>query len=278
MLKIITDSAANLTAEEAESMGIKVLPFPVIFGERTFLDGVDLSTDEFYKMLANDPDHPHTSQINVAQFEEVFSAIKPDDEVIVILLSSALSGTVNSARIAKENLKLNNIHIYDSFGATVMEKILVLAAYKNRDKTPKQVISILDDLRSRMEIYAIVDTLEYLYKGGRLKKSAATLGKIFRIKPIVTVSKEGFVELCGKAIGTGAAIKNVAKRIEAVGIDPDYPPCYLYSSDNGLCKRMAGVLDPDNADQCVASASNLCPVIGVHIGHGAAGICFIRKK
>lgn len=278
MLKIITDSSANLTAEEAESMGIKVLPFPVIFGERTFLDGVNLSTDEFYRMLANDPDHPHTSQINVAQFEEVFSGVKPDDEVIVILLSSALSGTVNSARIAKENLKLDNIHIYDSFGATVMEKMLVLAAYRNRDKTPKQVISILDDLRSRMEIYAIVDTLEYLYKGGRLKKSAATLGKIFRIKPIVTVSKDGFVDLCGKAIGTAAAIKNVAKRIETVGIDPDYPPCYIYSADNELCRRMVSVIDPDNADKCVANASNLCPVIGVHIGHGAAGICFIRKK
>ena len=276
MLKIITDSAANLTAEEAKAMGVEVLPFPVIFGETTYLDGVNLSVTEFYDKLVTDPDHPHTSQINVAEFEEVFSKIDPDDEAVVILLSSGLSGTVNSARIAKDSLKADNIHIFDSLGATIMEKIFVQAAYKNRDKSAKEIIGILGDLRSRMELYAVVDTLDYLYKGGRLKKSAATLGKLFRIKPIVTVSPEGTVELCGKTIGAALAIKNIEKRLADVELDPEYPPCYLYSATDELCRRMVKTLSPDHPE-AAESAANLCPVIGVHIGPGAAGICFIRK-
>lgn len=278
MLKIVTDSAANLTAEEAKDMGIDVLPFPVIFGDKTYLDGKDLSVDEFYGKLVSDPSHPHTSQLNVAEFEELFSSVSPDEELLIILLSSALSGTVNSAKLAKENLGLENIYIYDSLGATVMEKMLVLAAYKNRDKSAKEVIALLDDLRSRMELYAIVDTLDYLYKGGRLKKSTATIGKLLRIKPIVTVSHDGKVELCGKAVGSALAIKNVAKRVETAGADPEYPVMYLYSADDALCRRMIKAVTPETFDNDIARASNLCPVIGVHIGPGAAGVCFIRKK
>ena len=277
MLKIVTDSAANLTAKEAEEMGIEVLPFPVIFGEKTYLDGKDLTVDAFYEKLVSDPDHPHTSQINVSEFEELFSSLAPGDEMIVVLLSSALSGTVNSAKLAKENLNADNVYIFDSLGATVMEKILVTAAYKNRDKSAAELMEVLADLRSRMELYAVVDTLDYLVRGGRLKKSAAALGKIFRIKPIVTGSGEGKVELRGKAIGSALAVKNVVKRVEAVELDPDYPPVYLYSADDELCRRLAKSISPSDADANVAAAANLCPVIGAHVGPGAAGVCFIRK-
>ena len=278
MIRIITDSSANLSAEEAKRMNITVLPFPVIFGSRTYLDGKDLSTAEFYEKLATDPDHPHTSQINVTEFEELFSSLDKDEETLVILLSSALSGTVDSARKAKENLGCDNVHIYDSLGATIMIKILVYAAYENRDKSAAEVSALLDDIRSRMELYAIVDTLDYLQKGGRLKKSVATIGKIFRIKPIVTVSREGTVELCDKAIGTALALKKVAKRVAASPADPDYPIIYLYSAETSLCRRLTEAISLDNADEALDEAVNLCPVIGVHIGPGAAGVCFIRKK
>lgn len=278
MIRIITDSSANLSAEEAKEKDITVLPFPVIFGSRTYLDGKDLSTTEFYEKLATDPDHPHTSQINVAEFEELFSTLDKGEETLVILLSSALSGTVDNARKAKENLGCDNVHIYDSLGATIMIKTLVYAAYENRDKSAAEVTALLDDIRSRMELYAIVDTLDYLQKGGRLKKGVATLGKIFRIKPIVTVSREGTVELCDKAIGAALALKKVAKRVAASSVDPDYPVCYLYSAENSLCRRLTDAISPDNAEEALDEAVNLCPVIGVHIGPGAAGVCFVRKK
>lgn len=276
MLKIVTDSAANLTAEQAKEAGVEVLPYPVIFGNETLLDGVTLTVDGFYERLVTDPDHPHTSQINVSEFEEAFSRPENACPLFVILLSSALSGTADCARLAARNLGREDIYVYDSLGATVMEKMLVREAIKRRDLPAEELAAVLDDIRSRMELYAIVDTLDYLYKGGRLKKSVATLGKIFRIKPVVTVTHEGKVELCGKAVGTALAIKNVAKRISDV--DENFPVEYLYSADDSLCRRLFNETAERIGGAKTEFAANLCPVIGVHIGPGAAGICFIRKK
>ena len=276
MLKIVTDSAANLTAEQAKEAGIEVLPYPVIFGNETLLDGVTLTVDGFYERLVTDPAHPHTSQINVSEFEEAFSRPENACPLFVILLSSALSGTADCARLAARNLGREDIYVYDSLGASIMEKMLVREAIKRRDLPAEELAAVLDDIRSRMELYAIVDTLDYLYKGGRLKKSAATLGKIFRIKPVVTVSHEGKVELCGKAVGTALAIKNVAKRISDV--DENFPVEYLYSADDTLCRRLFNETAERIGGAKTEFAANLCPVIGVHIGPGAAGICFVRKK
>ena len=117
MLKIVTDSAANLTAEQAKEAGIEVLPYPVIFGNETLLDGVTLTVDGFYERLVTDPAHPHTSQINVSEFEEAFSRPENACPLFVILLSSALSGTADCARLAARNLGREDIYVYDSLGA-----------------------------------------------------------------------------------------------------------------------------------------------------------------
>ncbi len=278
MLKIITDSAANLSAEEAKEIGAEVLPYPVIFGNETLLDGADISVEGFYERLASDPNHPHTSQINVAEFEEVFSRPENSCPLFVVLLSSALSGTADCARLAAKNLGRDDIYVYDSLGATIMEKTLVYAAAARRDMAAEELAAALDDIRSRMELYAIVDTLEYLYKGGRLKKSTATLGKILRIKPILTVSREGKVEMCGKAIGTTLAVRNVAKRVE--NADPEFPVSFLYSASDTLCRKLVAETAKTGActENAINEAVNLCPVIGVHVGPGAAGVCFVRKK
>lgn len=276
MLKIVTDSAANISAEEAKKLGVEVLPLSIIFGNDIYRDGVDITTEEFYDKLVNGGVHPHTSQINIADFEEIFTRAKENGErLFLILLSSALSGTVSCARIAKENVGYDGVYIYDSLGATVMEKLLVYAALKNADKSAEEVAAILDDVRSRMVLYAAVDTLDYLYKGGRLKKSAAMLGKLFNIKPLITVSDKGTVELCGKAIGSKAAIKHIKKKTAEAVPDPDFPVCYVYSADKTKADTLSAVVDV--TDGCTKEFSDLCPVIGVHIGPGACGVCFIKQ-
>lgn len=276
MLKIVTDSAANISAEEAKELGVEVLPLSIIFGDDIYRDGVDITTEEFYDKLVNGGVHPHTSQINIADFEEIFTRAKENGErLFLILLSSALSGTVSCARIAKENVGYDGVYIYDSLGATVMEKILVYAALKNADKSAEEVAAILDEVRSRMVLYAAVDTLDYLYKGGRLKKSAAMLGKLFNIKPLITVSDKGTVELCGKAIGSKAAIKHIKKKTAEAVPDPDFPVCYVYSADKTKAETLSAVVDV--TDGCTKEFSDLCPVIGVHIGPGACGVCFIKQ-
>lgn len=276
MLKIVTDSAANISAEEAKKLGVEVLPLSIIFGDDIYRDGVDITTEEFYDKLVNGGVHPHTSQINIADFEDIFTRAKENGErLFLILLSSALSGTVSCARIAKENVGYDGVYIYDSLGATVMEKLLVHAALKNADKSAEEVAAILDDVRSRMVLYAAVDTLDYLYKGGRLKKSAAMLGKLFNIKPLITVSDKGTVELCGKAIGSKAAIKHIKKKTAEAVPDPDFPVCYVYSADKTKAETLSAVVDV--TDGCTKEFSDLCPVIGVHIGPGACGVCFIKQ-
>lgn len=277
MLKIVTDSAANLTTEEAKKLGVEILPLSIIFGDEIYRDGVDITTEEFYEKLVNGNVHPHTSQINISDFEEVFMRAKENnDNLFLILLSSALSGTVSCARIAKENVGYDGVYIYDSLGATVMEKLLVYAALKNADKRAEEVAAILDDVRSRMVLYAAVDTLDYLYKGGRMKKSAAMLGKLFNIKPLITVSDKGTVELCGKAIGGKAAIKHIMKKTAEAVPDTEFPVCYVYSADKAKAENLSAVLDV--TDGCAKEFSNLCAVIGVHIGPGACGVCYIAHR
>lgn len=278
MFKIVTDSAANFTQEEATNLGITVLPLSIIFGTREYRDGVDISYDEFYHLLETSPDHPQTSQINPSAFETLFAQAKEKNEsLFVITLSSALSGTYNSALIAKENGKYDNVCIYDSLGATVMEKMLVLTALQNADKSEKDLISLLNDVRARMKLYAVVDTLEYLHKGGRLRKSVAFVGKIIDLKPVITVSEKGSVEMCGKAIGSKRAIRTIRQLVLEDTIDPAYPVFYIYSKTKDKCQNLAESIHPDHAEY-IKNASNLCSVIGVHIGPGAAGICYIAKK
>ena len=275
MYKIVTDSAANIAPEEAASLGVTVLPLSIIFGTREYRDGEDLTPAAFYEMLESDSEHPHSSQINIAAFEAVFAAAKEKGEsLFVITLSSALSGTYASAVSAKKNGNYDNVYVYDSLGASVMEKMLVIEALRLTDKTGEEIAAALDGVRARMRIYAVVDTLEYLHRGGRLKKGAAFVGKI--LKPIITVSDGGSVVLSGKAIGTKRAIRAIRQAVLADTIDTDYPVYYLYSKTKEKCAALAEAIHPGRPEY-TENASNLCSVIGVHIGPGAAGICYIRK-
>lgn len=277
MYKIVTDSAANIAPEEAASLGVTVLPLSIIFGNREYRDGENLTPAAFYEMLESDSEHPHSSQINIAAFEAVFAAAKEKGEsLFVITLSSALSGTYASAVSAKKNGNYDNVYVYDSLGASVMEKMLVITALRLADKTGEEIAAALDCVRARMRIYAVVDTLEYLHRGGRLKKGAAFVGKIIDLKPIITVSDGGSVVLSGKAIGTKRAIRAIRQAVLADKIDADYPVFYLYSKTKEKCTALAEAIHPDHPEYA-ENASNLCSVIGVHIGPGAAGICYIRK-
>lgn len=277
MLKIITDSSSNITPQEARELGVEIIPLTVSFGNNEFKDGVELDAERFYQMLANEKEFPHTSQINTDTFEEIFLASKANkDSLLFVSISSALSGTYSAAVRAKENVGYDGVYIYDSLATTVMLKTLVLEAVKNSDKSAEEIIKILDDLRPRIELYAIVDTLEYLHKGGRLKRGAAMFGTLFNVKPIVAISKGGTVDVAGKAVGTRSAIKTIAKKVCAEDIDENYPVFYVYSGDKEKCSKLIDAITP-KSDGFLEDATVICPVIGAHVGPNAAGICFIRK-
>ncbi len=279
MVRIVTDSSSNITPEEAEELGVTVIPLTVIFGSDELRDGVDITAEAFYDRLARDKNHPHTSQINTAQFEEIFRDAQAKGEKLILLpISAALSGTHAAAVKAKENVGYDGIYVYDTRTTTVMLKMLVLEARRLADREPEEIIAALDDLRSRTELYAMVDTLEYLWKGGRMARGTAMLGGLFRVKPIITIKSDGSLDVVAKAIGTRSAIKNLRKFVNPETLDPDVPVYYIYTVNKDNCEKLINEVHPDRHDEYLAAATNICPVIGVHIGPGAVGICFARKK
>ena len=271
MLKIITDSSSEISQEEARALGVEVVPLTVVFGGNAYLDGVDLSREEFYKRLLAG-EFPHTSQPSEAQFSEAFARTQ-GEETLVILISSRLSGTANVARLSKEAGNFSRVRIYDSLCTTAMLRILVETAAKNREKSADEVIAILDGLRPRIKLYACLNTLEYLRKGGRMKKSAAAVGELLGIKPIVTVSAEGTVEPAGRAHGQKKALLSVAQTFLRAEADPDYPVYFLRTDNEAPPREIMRAVHRENSP-----LFSICCAVGTHIGPDAAGIVFVEKE
>ncbi len=271
MLTIITDSSAEISAEEAKEKDIRIVPLTVVFGTDAYLDGVDIDKETFYARLIGG-EYPHTSQPSAEQFKEAFEKTE-GAETLVILISSVLSGTVNAALLAKKEGGFDNVHVYDSRCTTAMMRLLVEAAYANRDKSAAEVIAILDELRPRIRLYAALDTLEYLAKGGRIKKSVAVVGGLLGVKPLVTVSKEGAVESCGNARGMKKALGECASRYRGEEIDENYPVYFIYCATDENCNKLMESLGMGDGEKY-----NSCCAIGSHIGPNAAGIVYVAKN
>ncbi len=277
MVKIIADSSANISQIEAKEMGITVLPLGISFNEEEFLDDINISIDEFYERLTTSKVFPKTSQLSMELLEQTYSEAKKNNEtILLILLSSKLSGTVNCANLVKNNGGYDNVYVYDSKGATALNRILVDVALQNKEKPAEEIIKILDEVRDRIELYAALDTLEYLHKGGRLSKTKAVVGNMLGLKPILTILKDGSLDVKAKAIGLNNAIKTINNLVEkSGGIDTNYPVYFLYSKIDTNGKKLQKCYEHLNLKQ--TKLLNLCSVIGCHIGAGVAGIVYVRK-
>lgn len=276
-IRIITDSSADITPEFAAKAGITVIPLPVTFGDTTY-DTMDASL--FYEKLMEGSSFPKTSQPSPQTLCDVFEEAKEaDDAVIAILLSSALSGTYQCACLAKDMVDYSEIYLVDSLSATIVLKILAEEALKLCDQgaSAPEIVAVLEELKGRIKIHAVIDTLEYLYKGGRLSKGEAQIGTLANLKPVITVSKEGTVKVTDKGIGLGMSSKAILKKLKLADLDPDYPiyPVYTYAQTNCLafCKKILA----QNPDLVLAEPSHVGSVIGTHIGPHAFGIVIVTK-
>ena len=279
MIRIITDSAADFTQEELRRLNIRCVPMTISFSDETYRDGVDLTTETFWqRMQAGET--PKTSQPSPDAFLSEFEDAKScGDSVICILISTALSGTLQSAMIARDMAEDDSIQIIDTLSAAAGERLLVLQACKLRDegRDAQSIAAELVELVPRVRIFACLDTLEYLARGGRIPKAAAGVGMLVKLKPIVTVSREGLVEMAGKAIGRHRAGDTLIRMTQESGIDEGYPvlPLYTCIPENCLAflrqASQAGIFC--DAEQAIAIGST----IGTHIGPGAFGLAFIAK-
>lgn len=270
MLQIITDSSAEITPAEAQEMGIRIVPLTVVFGDKAYLEDVDLPKDRFYERLAAG-EFPHSAMPSAEQFKEEYEKSN-GEETLVILLASALSGTVNAAQLAKREGNFENIHVYDSRATTCMLRIMVETAVKNRDKSAAEVTALLDALRPKLRIHAGLDTLEFLYKGGRIKKSVAIVGGLLGIKPLITFTSEGGVVTDGRAHGQKKAIKALSEIFLKEKIDPDYP-VYFLQTDTDVPTRALMESAGREGDRIF----RICCAVGTHIGPNAAGVVYVVK-
>lgn len=279
-IKIIVDSASDITQNEAKEMEITVVPIEITFGEQVYFDGVDLLTEEFYNKLKTSKILPTTSQINPYRWEEVFKeATKNGDEVVAVILSSKLSGTYESACEAAKNV--GNVYVVDSLSATVGERMLceyALELIKN-GKSAKEIKEELDAIKNRICIKAIVDTLEYLKKGGRISAATAIIGGMLNVKPLIAVIG-GEVKSVSKAIGLKKAFRNLTGLIKEEGeIDYDLPCSLIWSGSDKLImnkykEEQAQVFEKKTKE---IPEHIIGSTIGVHVGPGAVGFAFFKK-
>ncbi len=280
-ITFLIDSAADVIPSECEALGVTHLPLKVLFGETEYADSVNLSHADFYTKLTTDPNHPTTSQVTPAEFEDAYERLTANgDQVVVITISSKLSGTYQSAVIAAGDYE-GKVFVVDSLNATVGERALLryglmLAA---QGLSAPEIAVRLDEAKKRIRLVATVDTLEYLKKGGRISATTAVVGGLLNIKPAISVV-DGVVETVGKARGVKAANALLRQLIEKEGgIDEAMPLClgYTGTSDENLKKFM-----DENADLWAPSGemlnvSSVGCVIGAHVGPGAVAMAFFAK-
>lgn len=278
MIKIITDSSANISVDEAQRLGITVLPLGVNFGTEAYRDGVTLSIDEFYSKLSSSKEFPKTSQPSREELADLFAKESAQaDEVLVMFISSALSGTHNLARQVVKEGNFTNVSVYDTHATTVVLRILVLEALRHANKKASEVMAILDELRPRIKLYAALDTLEYLKKGGRLSSTASFIGNVLKIKPIIVLTDGGEVKVYSKQIGMSLALKNLCDKLSGKNPDEDQPIYYIFTNDDTNCNAMIKKLPLTDGQKARGEKLNICPVIGAHIGPRATGIVFVER-
>ena len=281
-IKFVVDSGADITAAECKKLGITHLPLKVIFGEREYEDTVDLSHREFYEKLIECDDLPSTSQVTPAAFEEAFRRIVYNGDVaIAIVLSSKLSGTYQSAVIAAEEFKAGQVYVVDSLSASLGQRILVqrAMAMAERGFSPIEIVKTLEEEKHHIRLMALVDTLEYLKRGGRVSKTVAFAGGVLNIKPVIALV-EGEVKMLGKARGSRQANNLLRELVRERGIDFTRPLCLAYSGldDSMLKKYIADSAELWEGNVDALPVATVGCAIGTHAGPGAVAVAFFEKQ
>ena len=278
-VKLLIDSSSDIDSAEAKDLGVYMLPIPITFGEEEYMDGENISRSEFYDKLVGCTHLPKTSMVNEFRFNEAFeSIVNGGDEVVAIVLSSQLSGTYNAAVAAAEKYK-DKVYVVDSLSATAGIKIMAEYALTliSQGKSAKEIFDILESKKSKVQVRAMVDTLKYLKKGGRVSPLLAFAGELMGIKPMIAVIK-GKVEVIGKVLGAKKAATYINDEIAKVGgIDFDMPFYVLYSGNDQ--SKIDSYISSNTAVLGASGVRKSClgATIGTHTGPGVIGIAFFSK-
>jgi len=279
-VRIIVDSTADLRPEVAEK--VDIVPLTVHFGEREYISGVNITPQKFYEMLVECDELPTTSQPTPVAFEETFEkAVKAGYEVICLTCSGKLSGTFQSANIAAAEFS-GKVHVVDSNTIAIALGILVEYAVElaERGFSAGEIVLKLVQMRDKVKLLALVDTLEYLKKGGRVSSTVALAGGLLNIKPVITIDG-GVIKLLGKARGSRQGNNLLVQEIEkAGGVDFSKPVMLGYT---GLSDALLQKYIQDSASlwdnyRDRLPVSIVSSVVGTHVGPGAVAVAFFAAE
>lgn len=278
-ITLITDSTCDIAPEELSAKGVKFAPLKVLFPDGEFVDKIDLTNAEFYEKMKASGTLPSTSQVNPNEFHELFEEeIKAGNHVIGIFLSSELSGTYQSAVIAKEMTSSDQITLIDarttSFGLGLLLNTLI--EYVEKGLSVIEIVKAMDEKIANTQLYGMLDTLENLKKGGRLSSSSAIIGKMLNLKPIIE-TKDGLVKMAAKVRGSKKGMNWMLEQLLA-----EYPEGYV---------DVIGIAHANNLEKMeefrhlilksikvgTIYESEIGSVVGTHAGEGAVGLVFFRK-
>ena len=277
-VRIIIDSTTDLAPELRRQ--VEIVPLTVSFGTEEYIDGVTITHEEFYSKLIESDVLPTTSQATPAAFAEVFEEVAAaGDSAVVITVASQLSGTCQSARIAAEDY--DNIYVVDSGSVTLGAGILAEYALRcaRSGMTAAEIAGLLEKKKEDICLIAMLDTLEYLKKGGRISAAVACAGGLLNIKPVVNV-KDGVINMLGKARGSKQGNNLLVQEIEKTGgIDFDMPILLGYSGlSDALLKKYitdSALLWKNGID--TLRYTSIGSVVGTHAGPGAIAAAFFHK-
>ena len=280
-VKIITDSACDMTQQEAKEKGITIIPIRYRLGEEDFLDGITISNQEFYERLERDKILPKTSQITPFMYGEEFrKVLGEDDEAVYISISSGVSGCFQSASVAASEFD-GRVFVFDSRHFCISQKCLVEYAIRLRDegKSAKEIFEALPAALERVRIIALFDTLEYAQKGGRVSKAVEVVGGALKLKLLITINEGqvGFIKpLRGTKRGFAAMVKYVE---EHGGIDLSMPYCagYTGTSDEKMKKFLKKHGEELGFDENIL-IEHVGTTVGTYAGPGAVAIGYFAEE
>ena len=277
-VRIITDSTSDCPERVREHL--TVVPLTVHFGEEEYIDGVTITHAEFYRKLAEGSVLPTTSQATPDNFDQVFrKVVETGDTAVVITIASEMSGTCQSAAIAASEYP-GKIFVVDSSNVTIGAGVLVTRAFDlaQQGLSAEEIAAKINEEKKNVRVLAILDTLEYLKRGGRISRTAAFAGGILSIKPLVSV-KNGVIEAIGKARGVNQGIETLIKAVADAGMDESMPACLGYTGTSSeLLDKFRKVCAERNNPLAELPEVDIGSVVGTHAGPGAYAAAFFVRN
>ncbi len=273
---VVVDSTADIPQRTREEYGISVVPLTIIFGNESFRDGVDMTSDQFYQRLTESSVHPSTSQPSPGAFAEVYERLARDHEAIIsIHIGGKLSGTARSAMQARELVPNVPIHVVDSCSVSMGFGFLGIEAAKlvRAGQSLEQIASRIDSMVPKIRLWAVLDTLKYLERGGRIGRTRAFLGTLLNVKPMIQIKEE---VLPAEQVRTHK--KAIARMVEIASAEGPYEYlAVLHSSAEPLAVELSNQLAAIHPRDEIVVAQ-LTGVIGVHGGPGVLGVTGIKRS